>query len=836
MNEVIIMAEDGNDLSTVDASENRDVTAMDAAGAVSDIAKRKRAEAELSREQEIMRMLFEHLPDFIYFKDKQGRFRRASDSFSKLLGCGMEDIIGKTDLDLFPENLAQETHRDDLRVIETGTPIINKLEGAQITGSGQRWVLTTKLPWIDKEGNTQGLFGISRDITKRKRAEEMLRSIVRSTVGVTGVECFNMIARELCERFGMDCAIVGEIVDGEAAGEEQIHALAMVMDGEQVPGYGYLLKGSPCEQAADQGYCVYSHDICERFPDDTDLVNMNAEGYVGTPIRSKSGRAIGVLCAISRNRVEEQQGWKDVMDILAARAAAEIGRKRAEEALRESEERYRELFDRMSSGVVVYEPIEDGADFIVRDMNRAGEKLTQRMREDIRGRRLTETFPGVKDFGLFDVLQQVNRTGEPRHHPQAIYQDEDVSSWFENWVYKLPSGHIVAVFDNVTERKRLEEQLRQSEKMEAIGRLAGGIAHDFNNQLTGIMGYADMLAHQLKNDQHKRSAQAIVRAAKRSAGLTRQLLAFARKGKFLAAPANLHHLIAEVVSLLEHSIDKRVTIKQLLKAAPSTTTGDPTQLQNALLNIAINARDSMPEGGEIIFETEVVTLDEEFCKRHPHDVAPGRYVRVCVTDSGVGMDEETRKHIFEPFFTTKSVGKGTGMGLAAVYGAIKNHQGAISVYSEPGHGTTFTVYLPLAQSDDKGPGVAAGTMSAKGTARILVVDDEEVVREIVTKMLRTLGYKVAVCEDGAEAVEYYRQAWRHVDLVILDMVMPNLSGRDAYIAMRQINPEIKALLSSGYGINGEVQSILDEGVQGFLQKPFEVSELTDKIAEALSSP
>ena len=254
------------------------------------------------------------------------------------------------------------------------------------------------------------------------------------------------------------------------------------------------------------------------------------------------------------------------------------------------------------------------------------------------------------------------------------------------------------VEQNLEWAKQLQEQLHQSEKMEAIGQLAGGIAHDFNNQLSGIMGYADILAGKLTDEKFKGHAEAIVRAAKRSADLIQQLLAFARKGKYLSVPVNLHKLISEVAVLLERSIDKRITIQQILKAGPCLATGDPTQLQNVLLNIAINARDAMPEGGTIIFETAVVTLDAQYCAKHPYDITPGRYVQVCVTDNGVGMDDQTQMHIFEPFFTTKQLGRGTGMGLAAVYGTIKNHHGAINVYSEVGHGTTFKVYLPLAES------------------------------------------------------------------------------------------------------------------------------------------
>jgi CheY-like chemotaxis protein len=280
-------------------------------------------------------------------------------------------------------------------------------------------------------------------------------------------------------------------------------------------------------------------------------------------------------------------------------------------------------------------------------------------------------------------------------------------------------------------------------------------------------------------------------------------------------------------------VDPRITIVQALKANPPLALGDPTQIQNALLNLALNARDAMPEGGELILATDVVVLDEEYCRGNPYEMSPGRYLRICVTDSGVGMSEEVRRHLFEPFFTTKGLGKGTGMGLAAVYGTVRNHKGAIDVYSEPGHGTTVKVYLPLLESAEQAETPAEVGEPVRGTARILVVDDEEVVLKLAAEALRDLGYQVTTCKDGAEAVAYYREAWRSIDLVILDMVMPAFGGRETFLAMRETNPAVRAILSSGYSLNGQAQAILDEGVLDFVQKPFQLRELSSKVAAAL---
>ncbi|MEI6147708.1 MAG: ATP-binding protein [bacterium] len=394
------------------------------------------------------------------------------------------------------------------------------------------------------------------------------------------------------------------------------------------------------------------------------------------------------------------------------------------------------------------------------------------------------------------------------------------------------NGMLTALAEREASLQRTNEQLRQSEKMQAIGQLAGGVAHDFNNQLGGIIGFAELLSDNLTDPTLKVYAEKILEAGGRAADLTRQLLAFSRKGKYLSMPTDVHRVIQEVVELLNRSVDKRIEIQQYLEATPSLVLADPAQIQSALLNLGLNARDAMPEGGELFFRTCLVTFSAD----HPdEELKPGRYVQISVTDTGVGINAATMKRLFEPFFTTKEVGKGTGLGLASAYGTIKNHGGTIRVYSEPGHGSTFSIYLPVLEEEGAAlvvREVAAPTPTGHG--RILIVDDERVILEIGTAMLHKLGYEVTACGDSHEALELYRKNWRTLDLVILDMVMPKMSGRDLFLAMRQINPGIKALLSSGYSINGEAQGILNQGVMAFLHKPYLWAELAQSVAKVLS--
>lgn len=387
---------------------------------------------------------------------------------------------------------------------------------------------------------------------------------------------------------------------------------------------------------------------------------------------------------------------------------------------------------------------------------------------------------------------------------------------------------------DITEQKILEDQLHQSEKMQAVGQLAGGIAHDFNNQLTSIMGFADILASRLEDPKHKEYASNIVCASTRSKELTQQLLTFARKGKFTKDLVDVHEIINEAIELMLHSLHKKIKITQYLNAERSYVVGDPSQLQNIFVNLGINARDAMPCGGELIFRTATSELSKEYCEKQPFEIKPGKYLKVAVQDSGIGMNKETQSRMFEPFFTTKPIGKGTGLGLAAVYGSVKKHNGAINVVSEPDKGTTITIFLPLSKNDKVQNKKSQRNRLIKGTGKVLFVDDEDAILEIGTTMLSDLGYKVITKSNGNDALKYYKRYWDSVDLVLLDIVMPNMSGKEVFNEMKQINPDIKCVLSSGYSIDGEADKILKKGALDFIQKPYCTEELSIVIHKALN--
>jgi PAS domain S-box-containing protein len=388
----------------------------------------------------------------------------------------------------------------------------------------------------------------------------------------------------------------------------------------------------------------------------------------------------------------------------------------------------------------------------------------------------------------------------------------------------------VSVQRDVTHEIQLEKLLRQAQKMEAIGTLAGGIAHDFNNLLMAIQGNVSLMLYDIDSTHpHYKFLTNIIKEVRSGAELTARFLGYARKGKYQVKPVNLNKLVIETSESIGRA-RKEISIHRELAADLFAIEADYGQIQQVLLNLFVNAADAMPVGGDLILKTANVTHQD--MENKLYDPKPGNYVQLTVTDTGRGMDKETRKRIFEPFFTTKEMGLGTGLGLASTYGIIKDHSGYIDVDSEQGRGSTFTIYLPATEKKVE-EAVLPTEQIVKGTGTILLVEDEERILEVGVKMLERLGYTVLEARNGREAVEIYKENKDKIDLVILDMIMPRMGGGEAYDRMKEINPNLKVLLSSGYSIDSQAQEILKRGCDGFIQKVFGMQELSQRIREVL---
>jgi two-component system cell cycle sensor histidine kinase/response regulator CckA len=405
---------------------------------------------------------------------------------------------------------------------------------------------------------------------------------------------------------------------------------------------------------------------------------------------------------------------------------------------------------------------------------------------------------------------------------------------FENQVYHM--AYVRDISDRVNankERETLEAQLIQSQKMESIGRLAGGVAHDFNNMLSVILGYSELIKTKLApDDPIMRDFEQIQRAAKRAQDITQQLLAFSRKQVFEPKILNINELIRCFENNLSRLIGEDIELKFFPSRDIENIEFDPTQIEQILMNLAINARDAMPAGGNLTFETANVSLDEAYCREHVGFI-PGNFVQISVSDNGNGMDTETISHIFEPFFTTKEIGKGTGLGLATVYGIVKQGGGFINVYSEPGRGTTFKIYIPVSTGDIESLNIDEDQGPVLGSEAVFLVEDDEMVRKMVEVSLRKLGYTVLSAAGPEEALAIFPKEKNTVDLLITDVVMPKMNGKVLYKRLKSVRPDLKVLYMSGYTANVIVDhGVLNKGVQ-FISKPFSIIELSNKVRNAL---
>lgn len=503
------------------------------------------------------------------------------------------------------------------------------------------------------------------------------------------------------------------------------------------------------------------------------------------------------------------------------------------ELVRQSEGKYRELFE--ESQDAVYMTTTDGHlidinpsgvrmfGFVSRSQMIACGPVTQYYQDESQRRHLHNLLSARGFVDNMELLLR-RRDGSPlvaRASVMALRSSDGQVLQFRG------------VLRDVTQQKHLEEEIRQAQKMESIGQLAGGVAHDFNNLLGGVLGYATFMKSKLPADHAFRPyLETIERSAQRAADLTSKLLAFARGGQYDVRAVNLNAVIRETVGILDRSIDKSIVVETALDPNLSAVDGDAGQLQQVMMNLCLNARDAMPSGGTLEIRTSSATWSSEDVRRHA-GAEPGHHVVVSVEDTGTGMDAATRQKIFEPFFTTKGKGKGTGLGLSMVYGIVRNHRGHISVESEPGRGTTFTIAFPAGTHKEEST-VQTSTSAVGGKERILVVDDEKDVRSMIQDVLTSAGYTVETASDGAEAIEAFDR--QRPDLVLLDMIMPKMSGLETFDAFLLRPPLIRVVLVTGYSQDGKAREIMRKGVAAFLQKPFEADDLLRVVRRVLDGP
>lgn len=599
---------------------------------------------------------------------------------------------------------------------------------------------------------------------------------------------------------------------------------------------------------ASHGKSLISQDTNtdERHYKEVDqCIGRDMHSVVTVPLRIK-GDVIGVVQVVDMEAGRFENTDLKLLETLAGSAAIAIEnarlyekaqieiavRKKTEKALRESEKRYRTVLEANPDSVIVYD-MEGKVTYLNPTFTRVfGWRL-----EDYLGKKM-DMFVPEKDWPdtkimIEKVLAGENVSGIETHRytktgniipvslSGAIYKDRDGK----------PSGSVVNLRD-ISEQKKLEAQIQQSQKMEAIGTLAGGIAHDYNNLLMGILGNVSLISLDFdSNHPYYKKLKNIEKYVRSGADLTKQLLGFAKGGKYEVKPVDINDLLKKSSEMFSRT-RKEIRIHIKYQKDIWSVEVDLSQIEQVLLNLYVNAAQAMPGGGNLYLQTENVTLDENYVRHF--NAKKGDYVRISVKDTGVGMDEDTIKRIFDPFFTTKDRSRGTGLGLASAYGIIKNHGGIINAHSMIGQGSTFDVFLPASPKKI----VQKGELSReilKGSETILLIDDEDIIIDIGEQILERLGYRALTARSGKEAIDIYQANKSKINIVILDMIMPDMGGGETYDRLKKINPEIKVLLSSGYSIDGQASEIMNRGCNGFIQKPFNVEQLSMKVRDILSN-
>ncbi len=906
--------------------------------------------AKVESDLRLFRDLLDHSHDSILVIDPDtSRLLDINDTACINLGYSKDELLDKpiidvdgvlTDKYLWKEHVERVRHKGFLIV-----------EGEHIRHDGKAFPVEKNVKLVT-EGGKEYIITVVRDITERRKSESALRALVESTVGGVGRDFFDKIVSSLCDWLDVDVVMIGE-----ATQDGTVKTLSMQLDSEIVKEYSYVLSGTPCETTMADGYTILISGVCERFPDNKELVDLGAESYIGVPLIDKSGRTIGVLNAISRKRLLPPQGAQEVLRIIAGRISLEIERmkaddelqklshaveqspvtivitnadgnieyvnpkfteltgytpeevigknprilkssvystefyeqlwetiqsgsdwrgefqnrkkdgglywedatispvlnsdgvithylavkediterKEAEKAIRASEERYRTLFEDSLDAVFIATP---GGKLL--DINAAGVELFgYSSLEDMFELDIAENFyqnPADREL----LVKEIELKGFVRDF-EALMKKKDgteiIVSITSNAV-RDSEGRFTAyrgiIRDN-TSNKGLEAQLLQSQKMEAIGQLAGGVAHDFNNILTSIVLFAHLAMDRI-GEEHTAYAELmqIFASAERAKDLTRQLLIFSHKQPLKCIPLSLNDSVNGLSKMLDRLLGEDYKILPDLAGKLFSIEADKGGVDQLIMNLTVNARDSMPDGGNIIIKTDNVVLDSDDCFSIGPEARPGSFVHLSVNDSGLGISEKVLPRIFEPFYTTKEMGKGTGLGLSVVHGIVKKHGGWIDVESKVGEGTTFNAYFP---ASEKRPACGSGLigMSKKidgGGARILLVEDDDNVRGPLVLLLKSSGYTVFEAANTKIAKDIFEQENGDFSVLLSDVVMPDGNGLQLVTELKQNNPNLNVLLMSGH-MDGKSQwSVIKERGYGFLSKPYTVNELLDAVHNA----
>jgi two-component system, cell cycle sensor histidine kinase and response regulator CckA len=774
-----------------------------------DISDRKKAEDALKESEKRYRELVEKANDIIYLADANGHFQLFNSVGMRITGYSEEEIVRQHYLDLVhPEYKKQVERFYGLQFLKRIPDTYYELP--MVAKHGETIWIGQNVQLVMEGEKVVGFQAICRDITARKLAEDALIESERTLKSLLAASPVGIIFSR----------------DGKIKWANDAWAAMFRFDNEEEYIGQPTLMLYPSREQYERVRKVLYDDLGPGRVSETDAILIRKDGstvdvHIRINFLDPDDPAKGTISAIS-----------DISD-----------RKRAEEALRKSEERL--------------ELCLHGADLGLWDWNletaqptwneRAAEMLGYSLDEIAHDFQTWKNLVHSEDWSTLSQAIKDHLNG----HIAALETECRFRSKSGEWKWILSQGKVVAhdkdgkplrmagTSLDVTERKlaerekeSLRSQLVQSQKMEAIGTLTGGIAHEFNNLLTVVSGYAELLLSESKADDPARSdLQKIVQAARRGADLVRSLLTFSNKSEMSLDPVDLNREVEEVKKLLDRTLPKMIEIELNLSRVLKNIEADSGQVRQVLMNLALNARDAMPEGGKLMIRTENIHHDQYAT---PPGTKPGDYVQLTVSDTGIGMDNEVLDRIFDPFYTTKGLAYGTGLGLSVVHGILEQHDGYISCDSTPGVGTTFKMYFPVSLRINDSDAVEEAVLPTRGTERILFVDDEEHLRELVSRFLKRSGYQVITAQDCQGAVEVYEKERKNISLVIMDLIMPKIGGKRCLKELLKIEPQVKVLVASGYSDSDNRDELIEAGAKGYVAKPYHMADLLRTVREILN--
>ena len=794
----------------------------------------------LKESEEKYRSLIANIPDVTWTADSGGNIVYVSGNVRDLLGYSPAEVCSE---DGFWERII---HPDDcVRVMgayqtlfDAGRPFDEQYRMMRKDGSWA-WVYDRAVSTYEKEGRRL-TDGVLTDISGRKMADLLQTISLYLKEADSFDSAISMVIEKVCDLTGWgygevwipksdgSCIEHSLIWHGSAPEHDrfaEVSTSACILPGLGVPGRTWLEK-TPVWVS---DISVNGHDFVRTAA----ALEAGLRSAIGVPV-IEDGHVLAVLVFLMSERLEQDSRMMSFIEAITAQLGSSLRRKLAEEARIEIQQKYEDLLNSITVGVYRDTLSADGR---LLEVNRAVvTMLDGESSQEILSRSSADFF--VDRARRAEIFNKLALEGFVRGEEAELVTLKDRRIWVSvSAVRKTgPDGMecVDGIFEDISERRRLEEQLRHAQKLEAVGQLAGGIAHDFNNILTAMIGYGNLLIMKRGEDETVRNyADHMLTLSEKAAHLTQGLLAFSRKQVMNPQPLEINGLIKRVEKILARLIGEEIDLRVCLTEKNSTVKADPTQMEQVFMNLATNARDAMqPGGGVLAISTEVAELGHEFISAHGYG-EPGDYALITVSDTGSGMDAQTQKRIFEPFFTTKEVGKGTGLGLAVVYGIVKQHNGFINVYSEPGMGSIFKIYLPIINESEQAWEKELPEDIQGGDETVLLAEDEAEVREVNRSILEEFGYRVIEAVDGEDAVRKFNENRDDIGVLLIDLIMPKKSGREAYDEILKVKPDVKAIFLSGYAADAmRARGVIGAGMD-FISKPVAPGELLKKVRETL---